>query len=130
MLPPPGEKFQNSRLTLDSAKGKGKNILGFSLPGGQKQSEVLPSNDNLTEEQRQDIEAAEDEFVGNTEEAVGVMKNVLDTPEPLKNLADLVQVQLEFHKKAYEIYSNLAPLIDGLQVEQEANYRKSRGSNA
>jgi len=123
-------KVSNSRLTLDSAKGKGKNILGFSLPGGQKQSEVLPSNDNLTEEQRQDIEAAEDEFVGNTEEAVGVMKNVLDTPEPLKNLADLVQVQLEFHKKAYEIYSNLAPLIDGLQVEQEANYRKSRGSNA
>jgi len=47
------------------------------------------------------------------------MKNVLDTPEPLRNLADLVQAQLEYHKKAFEIYSELAPLIDSLQVEQE-----------
>ena len=51
---------------------------------------------------------------------------VLDTPEPLRNLADLIAAQLEFHKKAYEILSELAPIVDGLQVEQEANYRKSR----
>jgi hypothetical protein len=51
---------------------------------------------------------------------------VLDTPEPLRNLADLIAAQLEFHKKAYEILSELAPIVDGLQVEQEASYRKSR----
>ena len=51
---------------------------------------------------------------------------VLDTPEPLRNLADLIAAQLEFHKKAYEILSELAPIVDGLQVEQEANYRKTR----
>jgi hypothetical protein len=51
---------------------------------------------------------------------------VLDTPEPLRNLADLIAAQLEFHKKAYEILSELAPVIDNLQVEQEATYRKSR----
>jgi hypothetical protein len=51
---------------------------------------------------------------------------VLDTPEPLRNLADLIAAQLEFHKKAYEILSDLAPIVDGLQVEQEASYRKSR----
>ncbi|KAF8460416.1 hypothetical protein BDZ91DRAFT_766332 [Kalaharituber pfeilii] len=113
---------ENARLTLDSVKSRAKNgPLGFGLPnvGGQKKSEVLPSDDHLTEEQRAEIEAAEDEFIGATEEAVGVMKNVLDTPESLRNLADLVQAQLEYHKKAYEIYSELAPLIDGLQVEQE-----------
>lgn len=124
---------ENARLSLDSAKSRAKNgPLGFSFPnvGGQKRSEVLPSDDHLTEDQRAEIETAEDEFVGATEEAVGVMKNVLDTPEPLRNLADLVQAQLEFHKKAYEIYSELAPLIDGLQVEQEANYRKSREASA
>ena len=44
---------------------------------------------------------------------------VLDTPEPLRNLADLIAAQLEFHKKAYEILSELAPVVDGLQVEQE-----------
>ncbi len=26
---------------------------------------------------------------------------------------------MEYHKKAYEILSELAPVIDGLQVEQE-----------
>jgi hypothetical protein len=51
---------------------------------------------------------------------------VLDTPEPLRNLADLIAAQLEFHKKAYEILSELAPIVDNLQVEQEASYRKSR----
>jgi hypothetical protein len=44
---------------------------------------------------------------------------VLDTPEPLRNLADLIAAQLEYHKKAYEILSELAPVVDGLQVEQE-----------
>ena len=47
------------------------------------------------------------------------MIQVLDTPEPLRNLAELIAAQLEFHKKAYEILSDLAPEIDQLQVEQE-----------
>jgi len=53
-------------------------------------------------------------------------QEVLDTPEPLRNLADLIAAQLEYHKKAYEILSELAPEIDQLQVEQESTYRKSR----
>lgn len=73
-----------------------------------------------------------------------ILYKVLDTPEPLRNLADLIAAQLEFHKKAYEILSELAPTVDALQVEQEvrcsmtldsiesqltfsqASYRKSR----
>lgn len=51
---------------------------------------------------------------------------VLDTPEPLRNLADLIAAQLEYHKKSYDILSELAPYIDQLQVDQEAEYRKSR----
>ena len=46
---------------------------------------------------------------------------VLDTPEPLRNLAELIAAQMEYHKKAYEILSELAPVIDGLQDEQEAS---------
>lgn len=49
---------------------------------------------------------------------------MLDTPEPLRNLADLIAAQLEFHKKAYEILSELAPVVDGLQVEQEVQRSK------
>ncbi|KAH8691413.1 BAR domain protein [Talaromyces proteolyticus] len=104
---------ENSRLTLDSIKAGKKAAAHGDL-------------DNLTEDARVEIEQAEDEFVGQTEEAVSVMKNVLDTPEPLRNLADLIAAQLEYHKRAYEILSELAPVVDGLQVEQEANYRKSR----
>ncbi|KAL4931277.1 BAR domain-containing protein [Aspergillus undulatus] len=100
---------ENARLMLDSVKAK---------HGADP--------DNLTEEARSEIEQAEDEFVGQTEEAVSVMKNVLDTPEPLRNLADLIAAQLEYHKRSYEILSELAPVVDSLQVEQEASYRKSR----
>lgn len=133
------KNVENSRLMLDSVKAKVK-APGWHLPGqtspkiGQHEEEVM------SEEARVEVEQAEDEFVGQTEEAVGVMKNVsdfprdgadqtpictnatgqvLDTPEPLRNLADLIAAQLEFHKKAYEILSELAPVVDNLQVEQE-----------
>jgi hypothetical protein len=44
----------------------------------------------------------------------------------LRNLAELIAAQLEFHKKAYEILEELAPVVEELQVEQETSYRKSR----
>lgn len=116
------KNVENARLSLDAAKSKAKNGgLGFAIGGAAARQD--PGHDgDLTEEQRLEIENAEDEFVGATEEAVGVMKNVLDTPEPLRNLADLVQAQLEYHKKAFEILQELAPVIESLQVEQEVSY--------
>jgi len=131
------KSVENSRLLLDSTKASKKNAM---IARGMNPDD----ESSLSGEARAEIEAAEDDFVSQTEEAVGVMKNVcrspsascvlslltalqvLDTPEPLRNLADLIAAQLEFHKKAYEILSELAPIIDGLQVEQEASYRKSR----
>ncbi|KXG46280.1 BAR domain-containing family [Penicillium griseofulvum] len=107
------KNVENARLMLDSIKASKKAGAHGDL-------------DNLSEDARAEIEQAEDEFVGQTEEAVSVMKNVLDTPEPLRNLADLIAAQLEFHKKSYEILSELAPTVDALQVEQEASYRKIR----
>jgi hypothetical protein len=64
---------ENARLNLDATKAKAKGGAAFSMPG-QKQHPV--GEENLSEEARVEIEAAEDEFVGQTEEAVGVMKNV------------------------------------------------------
>lgn len=46
---------------------------------------------------------------------------MLDTPEPLRNLAELVAAQVEYHKRSHEILSELAPVIEGLQVEQEVS---------
>lgn len=47
---------------------------------------------------------------------------MLDTPEPLRNLAELIAAQIEYHKKAYEILSELAPIVEGLQTEQEVGH--------
>ncbi|KAF3052875.1 hypothetical protein E8E11_010785 [Didymella keratinophila] len=116
------KQVENSRLSLDATKANAKGGA-FTLPGqAPKQSH---GEEDLSEEARAKIEQAEDEFVGQTEEAVGVMKNVLDTPEPLRNLADLIAAQLEYHKKAYEILSELAPIVDQLQVEQEVRRHQS-----
>lgn len=110
---------ENSRLSLDATKAAKKSQL---------QSRGMNPDDEtaLSEEARAEIEAKEDEFVSQVEEAQSVMKNVLDTPEPLRNLADLIAAQLDYHKKSYEILSELAPYIDQLQVDQESQYRQSR----
>ncbi|KAI1143070.1 BAR domain-containing protein [Hypoxylon sp. FL0543] len=120
------KNVEKARLTLDSVKSRAKGTT-WKIGAGSPRDDH-PASDELSPEAQEEIEKAEDEFVTQTEEAVGVMKNVLDTPEPLRNLAELVAAQLEYHKKAAEILSELAPVIEGLQVEQEANYRKSRES--
>jgi antirestriction protein len=57
------KNVEKSRLLLDSTKAS----------KGAAKGDV----DHLDEDARQEIEQAEDEFVGQTEEAVGVMKNVM-----------------------------------------------------
>lgn len=59
---------ENSRLGLDASKSKAK-----AANGGRG---LNPDDEMVTEETRAEIERKEDEFVGQTEEAVGVMKNV------------------------------------------------------
>jgi hypothetical protein len=65
---------ENSRLLLDAAKARAKG-QGWKL-GGAKSGR---DQEIMSEEQKVEIEHAEDEFVGQTEEAVGVMKNVCMT---------------------------------------------------
>jgi hypothetical protein len=69
---------ENSRLLLDAAKAKSKNP-GWHLPG-QNNARGTTGNEDADESSRVEIEQAEDEFVGQTEEAVGVMKNVCNLP--------------------------------------------------
>lgn len=69
------KSVENSRLLLDAAKAKSKNT-GWHLPGQAGNRAEGHDDDTATEEARVEIEQAEDEFVGQTEEAVGVMKNV------------------------------------------------------
>ncbi|KAI1100113.1 BAR domain-containing protein [Jackrogersella minutella] len=120
------KNVEKARLTLDSVKSRAKGNTWKIGPTSPR--EEHPTTEELSPEAQEEIEKAEDDFVTQTEEAVSIMKNVLDTPEPLRNLAELIAAQLEYHKKSVEILSELAPTIEGLQVEQEANYRKSRES--
>jgi hypothetical protein len=69
------KSVENSRLLLDAAKAKSKSP-GWHLPGQATHRAEGHDDDTATEEARVEIEQAEDEFVGQTEEAVGVMKNV------------------------------------------------------
>ena len=58
---------ENARLSLDATKAKAKaKTIGRGMN---------PDEASLSEEHRAEIEHKEDEFVGQTEEAVGVMKN-------------------------------------------------------
>ncbi|CCX04316.1 BAR domain-containing family protein [Pyronema domesticum] len=121
---------ENARLTLDAAKSKAKNGgLGFPpIPMAGRKDNL--GEEHLTEQQQLEIETAEDTFFGHTQEAIRVMEKVLDTPEPLRNLAELIQAQLEFHKQAFDIYSKLAGEINSLQDAQESGYRQSREEGA
>ena len=62
------KNVENARLTLDSTKSR---LISASAGRGMN-----PDIDSLSEEARVEIEKAEDDFVGQTEEAVSVMKNV------------------------------------------------------
>jgi len=99
----------STRLALDAAKRRQKAAQG-------ERSEAL----------RLEVEQTEDQFVAAVEEATTKMKSVLETPEALRNLSDLVSAQLAFYEEAYKTLADLAPEIDEMQVTQEALYRNSR----
>ncbi|KAG7442763.1 uncharacterized protein BT62DRAFT_973452 [Guyanagaster necrorhizus] len=98
-----------SRLELDAAKQTLKN----ASPSKQEHA-------------RLEVENAEDDLVQKTEVAITLMKTVLENPEPLKNLNELVKSQLMFHAAAAEALSSVQGEIEELSVAAEGEYRKSR----
>ncbi|EMC96394.1 hypothetical protein BAUCODRAFT_148016 [Baudoinia panamericana UAMH 10762] len=103
---------QAARLSLDAAK------RGAAAGGKHEES--------YSEQQKRAIEQAEDVFVEKVDEATSVMRNVLDTPEPLRNLVELAKAQTEFHMRAVEIMEEVTRSIAEVQTEQETGYRKAR----
>jgi hypothetical protein len=73
-----------ARLNLDATKAKLRGHAGFSFSGQQRDQMV--DDENLSEEARAEIEAKEDDFVAQTEEAAGVMKNVSWADEEVKKV--------------------------------------------
>ena len=60
---------ESSRLSLDATKAKSKS-------GGGRGMNIDDEMVGMSEDARHDVEQKEDDFVAQTEEAVGVMKNV------------------------------------------------------
>ncbi|KAI9230009.1 MAG: hypothetical protein DHS80DRAFT_12928 [Piptocephalis tieghemiana] len=103
------KQVQSARLSLDASRAR------FKAAREDKKGAIRP-----------EVEQAEDQFVALVEEAMTLMKAVMEDPEPLRNLADLVAAQLAFHEQAHNLLRDLAPEIDEIQVTQEALYRNSR----
>ncbi|KAK1926821.1 putative cytoplasm protein [Papiliotrema laurentii] len=101
---------KTARLELDSARA----ALKSAAPAKQEQA-------------RLHVEEAEDKLVQNTETAIGLMKSVLENPEPLQNLSNLVKAQLIYFSTAAETLSGIQGEIEEAATAAEAEYRTSRG---
>ncbi len=74
------KNVEKARLTLDAVKARVKGTT-WKLPATASSPRTEhPEEQELSPEAQEEIEKAEDEFVTNTEEAVGVMKNVSSAP--------------------------------------------------
>ncbi|KAJ2608153.1 BAR domain-containing protein [Coemansia sp. RSA 1365] len=99
-------QVHTARLSLDAAKSAFKN--------------ATPEKADAS---RRNVETAEDHFVTIVEEAMNLMRAVVESPEPLRCLSEFVAAQLAFHKEAAALLADLAPEIEEIQVTQEALYR-------
>ncbi|KAJ1544815.1 hypothetical protein HK096_007118, partial [Nowakowskiella sp. JEL0078] len=86
------------RLNYDAARGR-----------------LKAARPERVEQARSEMEISEDEFVAAVDDAMGKMKVVVENPEPLKNLADLIATQTQYFKIAFETLAELSPEIDELQ---------------
>jgi len=98
-----------SRLELDAAK----QTLKTASPSRQEHA-------------RLEVENAEDDLVQKTEVAITLMKAVLENPESIKNLNELLKAQLRYHAFVAEALSAVQGEIEELSVAAEGDYRKSR----
>lgn len=80
------------------------------------------------EQARLHVEEAEDKLVQSTETAIGLMKSVLENPEPLQNLSNLVKAQLIFYSTAAETLSGIQGEIDEAATAAETEFRQIRAA--
>ena len=101
------KKYVNTcRLQLDAAKSRMKNAKSDKLAQAQVE-----------------FTKAEDALLVAVKDATYKIRLVVDSPEPLRNLSDLVNAQLAYFKEGFETLSALSPEMDELQVTQEALFR-------
>lgn len=80
----------------------------------------------LTHPGRPTVEAAEEHLVESTEQAINLMRSVLENPEPIKNLAALLKAQQTFYAEASEALASVLGEVEEAGTAAEAEWRKSR----
>lgn len=98
-----------SRLELDAAK----QTLKSASPNKQDQA-------------RLQVENAEDDLVQKTEVAITLMKAVLENPESISSLNNLIKSQITFYAAAADALNSIQGDLEELAVAKEGEYRKSR----
>ncbi|SOV02354.1 related to BAR domain protein [Ustilago sp. UG-2017a] len=144
------DRLGNARLTQDDQITQGFNVP-FNSFGAQiqlamkarqsvtdarlhldswKQSLKSAENSGASvklEQYRAEVEQAEDKLVAATEEAISLMKQVLENPEPIKSLSAFIKAQAEYHAAAAELLSTVQQELAQLATSVESDYRLSRG---
>ncbi|SPO32529.1 related to BAR domain protein [Ustilago trichophora] len=144
------DRLGNARLTQDDQITQGFNVP-FNSFGAQIQlamkarqsvtdarlhldswRQSLKSAENAgaaakLEQYRTEVEQAEDKLVAATEEAISLMKQVLENPEPIKSLSAFVKAQAEYHAAAAQLLSSVQQELAQLATSVESDYRLSRG---
>jgi hypothetical protein len=69
------------------------------------------------------VEAAEEKLVNATEEAINLMRAVLENPEPIKNIASLVKAQQAFYAEAAAALESVQAELEEAGVTADAEYR-------
>ncbi|EFP81409.1 uncharacterized protein PGTG_07030 [Puccinia graminis f. sp. tritici CRL 75-36-700-3] len=104
------QNVRSARLALDAARLAQKNS-----PEGPKK-----------EQARIEVDNAEEKLVAATEEAIELMKRVLDDPEPIRAIAQLIKAQQAYHLAASDALQGLIGEVEDAAVTAEAEFRKSR----
>ncbi|KAJ3303145.1 hypothetical protein HDV03_004133 [Kappamyces sp. JEL0829] len=105
----------------ESTKSR-RNVLSTRLTYDSCRSRLKTAAPSRAEAVRAEMVQAEDEFVAAVDESMGKMKLVVENGDAIRCLSDLVAIQLQYHKAAFEALSELSPELDELVVTNEALY--------
>lgn len=102
------KQVQTAKMALDSSKMR----LKQSKPERLGQSQV-------------EMQEAEEVYNAALSDALHKMRLVVDSPEPLRNLSDLVTAQMNYHSACFETLKALAPDMEELFATQQALFRSN-----
>lgn len=69
------------------------------------------------------VEAAEEHLVEATEQAINLMRSVLENPEPIKNIHALLKAQQTFYAEASEALASVLGEVEEAGTQAEAEWR-------